>query len=441
MRLLVIALLPVLLIAGEASTDPSLDEVAVLLQANRHRSDRVTVDNRITELIKAKQVVAKSHSWSMVSSKGAVVPPLVLNPALATAARRLLQDGAKPPDSAPFDATPAAQAAGYPAPAGLIAMFGLDAPDLESAYASAMLNVVASKQANNMTVDTFAAQGALTAAYREIGVAVSRTASRVSVVILLGKSTAKRLVGGFAYADADRDLAFAPGEGKAGVTVSCGGASITTGPSGAWWLALPDDAAVAIAFNGGGFNASRPIAKGTANLIADWRLPAPADLKAADRLIADAEKVAANPDLEKKRMQLAALLSGTRMASLDDARQKQVDSLIEPLLAEYDAAVAKLLALLGEEPAEAKTKLADLRKNWKGAMPAWFKEADTLLKLRQQVNSALAAPKEQQGKLAGPALKLVQKAASESLDPRFLRQYAVWCDQLAEAMPAPPKGK
>lgn len=441
MRLLVLAFLPALLAAGEPAVDPSNDEMAVLMQANRHRTDRVTSDNRICEMLKSKRMVAILQSWFQVGGRSAALPPLVHNPALTAAARKLLQDGAKPPDNAPFDATPAAQAAGYVASKDLITMFGLDAPDLPAAYVSALLNVVGTKQSNNQTLLILTAQGAMSAAYREVGIAVNFAKGHANVVLLLGKGTAKRYLGGVVYTDSNHNLAYEPGEGKGGVQVSYGGVSMTTGASGAWWLAVDSDAAGELAFSGGGFTTKRPVAKGAATTTVDWRMPDPADQKAADRLIADAEKVAANPDLEKKRVPLAALLCGTRMAALDDARQQQIDGLIAPLLGDYDSAVAKVLVSLAEEPAEAKKKLADLRRDWKGAMPAWFKEAENLAKLRQQVVSALSATKDQ-ARLAAPALKQVQKAASETVEPKFLHQYVVWEEQLGDVMPAAaPKTK
>lgn len=443
MRLLIVAFLPILLIAGEPAVDPNSDEMAMLMQANHHRTDRVSGDNRISEMIKTKRVAANLQSWVHMGGKGIALPPLVLNPALTATARKLLQDGAKPPDKAPFDAAPAAQAAGYAAAKDVIAIIGLDAPDLAAAYATALLNIIGMKQANNQTLPIFAAQGAMSAAYREVGIAVNQAKGRCNVVIMLGKGTAKRYLGGVVYIDADHDLAYEPGEGKAGVQVSYAGASMTTGASGAWWLAVDSDAAGELSFSGGGSTTKRPVAKGAATMTIDWRMPDPADQKTADRLIADAEKVAANPDLEKKRVPLAALLSGTRMAALDDARQKQIDDLVAPLLGDYDSAVAKVLVSLADEPAEAKKKLADLRRDWKGAMPAWFKEAENLAKLRQQVVSVLSATKDQ-AKLGAPLLKQVQKAAAETVEPKFLHQYAVWEEQLGDVMPAAaaaPKAK
>lgn len=436
MRLVVFALLPALLAAGEAAApavDPSGEEMAVLMMANLHRVERIAGNNRIAHAIKAKTVTGSNAVWGQNAPKGQA-PPLVLNPALVTAARALLKAGAKAPDKSIFDALPAMREAGYTGDKGM-AIFGADAPDLASAYAMSMLTSIGTKVVNNKTNDVIAALEALKPQWREVGIAVGMSKNRPSLVIVLSAGTAKRYVGGVAFADTNRNLAYDIGEGKAGVQVSCGSTTMTTGASGAWWLALDSEAEGSVTFNGGGFTASRPLAKGAANLTIDWRMPNPADLKTADKLIADAEKVAKNVDMEKKRVQLAALLAGMRMAALDDARQLQVTTLTEPLQGEFDLAMSKVMEALGEEPADFKKTLGDIQKVWKSAMPAWFKEAENLSKLRQQVNKVLAAPEEQQGKLARPVIQQVQKAKAATIDPKFLAQYTTWEEQLADVMP------
>lgn len=437
MRLVVFALLPALLVAGEAAApaiDPTGDELAVLQMANQHRVDRIVGNNRVAHAILSKKISGSNAVWGQSAPKG-TSPPLVLNPALVSAARALLKAGTKAPDKSVFDALPAMREAGYTGDKGM-AVFGADAPDLASAYAMSMLNSIGTKVVNNKTNDVIAALEALKPQWREVGIAVGMAKNRPSVVIILGAGTAKRYLGGVVYADANRNLAYDAGEGKAGVVVSCGTATMTTGASGAWWLALDNEAEGAVSFTGGGYTASSPVAKGTASLSIDWRMPNAADLKTADKLIADAEKVAKNIDMEKKRVQLAALLTGTRMAALDEARQKQVATLVEPLQGEFDLAMGKVMESLGEDPAEFKKVLTDIQKIWKSAMPAWFKEAEALSKLRQQVNKVLAAPEDQQGKLAGPVLQLVEKAKATTIDPKFLSQYNTWEEQLADVMPA-----
>jgi len=449
MRLFVAALLPALLAAGEAApvADPTADEMAVVVLANRHRAERATVNNRIAEMIRTKQVSGSPAQWSHAAKGSPNLPPLVVSPALMSAARALLKDGAKPPDKEHFDATPAVKAAGYASDKPTLALFAPERPGALNAYATAVLNVVGAKAVGNQKFDEYAGLESMTPAWREIGVAAAPAGKgRLNVVIILGQGGPKRCIGGTVFVDADHDLAYDVGEGKAGITVTCGAASTTTGASGAWWLALDGEAEAKVVFSGAGFTAERPVAKGKDNVGIDWRLPNPADIKTADKLIADAEKAAKIAELDKKRVPLAALLVGTRMAALDDARQQRVATLVEPLLGEYDLLMGKILGALGEEPADFKKTLSDAQKPWGSAMPAWFKEADAMAKLRQQVNKVLAAPEAQQGKLAPPVIKQVQKAKAETCDPKFLEQYSTWEEQLedtlpAEAAPAAPKKK
>lgn len=436
MRLAVLALLPALLAAGEAAApavDPTGEEMALLALANQHRVDRIIGNNRVAHAIRAKQVEGSNSVWGQNAPKGAT-PPLVLNPQLMATARALLKSGAKPVDKAEFDPLPAMREAGYAGGKGM-AIFGLDAPNLNAAYAMTMLNRTGTKEVNNKPTDILAALMALKDQWREVGVAVSTAKGRTSAIIVLGQGAAKRYLGGTAYADANRNLAYDPGEGKAGVSVSCGGKSMTTGASGAWWLPLDDQNEATVSFSGDGSTATRTAAKGAGNVLIDWRMPSAADQKTADKLIADAEKAVKIDDLDKKRAPLAALLVGTRMAALDDERAKKVAVLIEPLVGEYDLLMGKILEALGEEPADFKKTLGEAQKPWKGAMPGWFKEAESLAKLRQQVNKVLAAPEEQQGKLAPPVLKQVAKAKGETIDPKFLEQYSTWEEQLADVMP------
>lgn len=419
--------------AGDAAAAnaPTAEELVILDLLNTHRADFIRGNNRITTAVRAKQVAANPSHWAHAANGTGKSLPLVVSPALTAAARSLLKAGTKPVEKQRFDALPAMKAAGYANDKAGLAMFGLELPTLAIAYAAAATNVTEETEANKQTFSKYAGIEALKAEWREVGIAVGAgKAGKQSVVIVLGQGTAKRHVGGIVYADANRDGEYQLGEGRAGVTVSCGGATMTTGPGGAWWLALDSDAEGQVTFTGDGHTASRPLAKGTANVGIDWRLPNAADLKTADKLIADAEKDVKNPDLEKRRGPLAALLYGTRMAVLDDARQKKVDELVAPIRDEFDDTSRKLMAALGEEPADFKKRFSELQKRWKGGMPGWFKEADAMARLRQQVTAVQAAPADQQPKLAPAAIKSVEKALAEATDPVFLDQYRVWHEAL-----------
>jgi hypothetical protein len=428
-------LVPSVLVAGDAVAFADLDgeEMALLMRANQHRAARMEGDNAVAALIRSRIVSGNINLWSKMGAK-INVPPLVLNPALTIAARSLLGGGVKPTDGKPCDAGPALRAAGYPTPEGTMTMIGLGGSDQATAYAMALLNVVGTREnKGGGAFDVYAAQDGMREKWREIGVA----ANGVDAVIILGVGTAARYVGGVVYADADHDLCYGRGEGRAGVTVSCGSARMTTGPSGAWWLAVAADA-VEVTFDGVGSTASRPIASGAGNQLLDWRVPDQADQRMVDRLIADAEKVAKSADADKRRTPLAALLVASRTAALDDARRQRIDDLVAPVADEFETVAVRVMRALGEDPAEFRKQLADIQKTWKGAMPGWFKEAAALGKLREQVVKVQSAPETDQGGLAGPVLKQVQKAKKGSVDPMFLGQYRIWEEQLAMLVPPVP---
>ena len=166
-------------------------------------------------------------------------------------------------------------------------------------------------------------------------------------------------------------------------------------------------------------------------------MPLSADLKLADKLLADCAKLPA--DSEQQRKPLAALLSGTRMLALDAGRSQRIADLTKPIRSEYDAAVAKVLTLLGENADGFKKPFADLQRRWGGAMPAFFKDAEALAKLKRQVNAAIAAPPEQQGALAAPLRVQVAKAADTSTDPALLAQLDTMGEQLAALAPVEVK--
>ncbi len=440
MRMLIVALMTLTLVGGEvapvAGVDPSRDELALLLLLNQHRSTPSRSTMWVGELRKAKQVECDDRTWACFHQGGSA-PPLVLNPILCAVARDLLKQDVKPPEKAIYDVLPAMRAAGYGNSAKAMTMFATDAPDIPLAYARTLVRIIRERDAGGFPLATMAMEDVVLPDWREVGVAVGGK-DRLNAVIVLGQGTAKSHLGGAVYADADRDLVHDPGEGRAGITVSCGTVSMTTGASGAWWLAV-NDAAAEVSFAGGGFRTTRPVAQ-AANAIIDWRLPDPADLKAADRLIGEATKAAKLGDVEKMRVPLAALLAGTRMSALDDARLQRIEELVAPIRGDFDSALDRIMAMLGDEPAEAKKKLADIQRAWKGAMPAWFKEADALIRMRQQVYAVLAAPEEQQAKLAQPVLRGLAKGQLDSTEPRFMAQYAQWQQQLpAEAATEKPK--
>jgi hypothetical protein len=438
--LLTATLLTTVLAAAEpakATADtPTADEVAALQLLNYHRNERVRADNRITVAIKRKQVTADLSMWSHATSGTTHQPPLVFNPALIAAARAVLKAGPKPVAKTPNDFAAAMKAAGYSPDKDGLTLIALDGPSLEVAYAAAMVFPVGEKPHGTSIWPVFARTGALKGEWREAGVAVASAGGKTSLVMVLGLGSAKRYLGGTVYADANHNGAYDQGEGKAGITVSAGGATTTTGAGGAWWLALDKEDAVEVAFAGAGAKAVRPAPKGTANLRLDWRLPLPADLKEADQLLAAADQVATETELEKKRRPLAALVSSTRGLCLDDERQKRVDELVQPVRIEFEDTVKNTLSALSEDQAGWKKRTAELQKPWKGGLAAWFKQAEAIYKLRQQVNTVFAAPAEQQAKLAAPLQKPLAKALTETTDPAFIEQLRLWQEDIDQAAAA-----
>lgn len=438
-HLAILLVLPACLLAGEAAPpkDPTAEEVLLLDMFNQHREDPAHNEERVVTAIRNKQVNAEGRAWSHSAPTSGTRPPAVFNPHLVEAARSLLKAGTRPVDLTRFDAAPALNAAGYPAGKESLAMFAQDCPSLALAYVAALTTTIGSWAVNaTMTYPKYAGQLALKDDWREAGVAVSIAKGRYSVVMILSPGTAKHHLGGIVFTDANRDGRCQLGEGKAGVKVVCGAASMTTSAGGAWWLAVDTLDKAEVIFSNDSYTAIRPVAKAAPVMTLDWRLPNAADLKTADRLIADAEKDLKNPDADRRKVPLAALLVGTRMAALDDARQKKVDTLVEPIKEEFASTMKRMLAALGEEPAEFKKRLGELQKPWKGAMPAWFKEADALSRLRQQVNAVLASPADQQGRAAQPLLKQLAKAMADTCDPVFFDQYRTWASSLEAALPA-----
>ena len=165
------------------------------------------------------------------------------------------------------------------------------------------------------------------------------------------------------------------------------------------------------------------------------------DLKEVDRLITAADKLVKEVDVEKKRPQLAALLIGTQLVALDEARQVKVDALLQPIAEEFANARSKLLKAMGEDPGVYKQAVADMQRMWKGCMPGWFKEAQDIGQLRQQIVAATTA--KDQGKPLAPLRDALVKGIAATNDPLFRKQYETLMEMLdavpATAMPKPKK--
>ncbi|HAT09163.1 MAG TPA: hypothetical protein DCS97_00875 [Planctomycetes bacterium] len=427
-----IALLTAQLAAGEAP-NPSGDEVAAVCMLNQLRTDYRRGEAVVLEAIRARTVTITETVWSK-SGKHAksTPPPAVWHPALQIAAAGLLAQGAKLPDKALFDAGPALQQAGYPAAAaGGLVLMSTDAPSLAVAFARACTTIIKVTDKGKYTVTDLAAHEACVETWREIGLAVKTGKSGLSICMVLGKGSAPLLAGGTVYRDANRNGIYDPGEGVVGAVASLGTLRMSTGPGGAWWLAGPAAPGQNLSLAVDGLTLGRPQPAGATTFGLDWNVPATAEIKRLDQLIAEAEKANTGSDEAKRVVPQAALLILARQLSLDDARAAMVPKLIEGVQFRFDNTREKVLEALGESPAEAAKLIAAQKKAWEGAMPEWFKEAAALPKLREQVQSTMQltpAAAEKPGKALGLQL---DKAILSSVEPSFLDLYRTWREQIA----------
>lgn len=436
------AILPLLcvsiLLAGQAppaaDAPPSVDETVVLDLLNQFRTDPRSNHLWVDGALRRAEIPTDRSTtifWGRQKLDLRVQrQPLVFNPQLMQAARAVLAAKPRPERLKPVDALAPIKAAGYSPDAKGLALTGPDADALHLALAVALVHVVAEDASNpKYIVPKFGLAEALLPEWREAGVAVAVSGKKYSVAIVLGQGSAKRYLGGLAYADANRNGRYDAGEGKAGVTAKIGAASVTTGPGGAWWLAQAGDDAVDVTFTGDGFTAVRAAPKAAANAQIDWRLPNAADLKAADKLIEAAEKDFKADD-EGRRKAQAALLAGTRRAVLDDARTAKVATLVESIKEEYDEMMKRLLGGMSGTPDEFKSALDAAKKRWKGSFAPLFKEVEALYKLREGVNKAQTAPADQHAKLVPPLLQQIEKAMPVSCEPVLVDQLLLWREAL-----------
>lgn len=428
--------LPLLLLAtlsaGEALPPPTLEEAALLGLTNAHRSQRWQYDPLIVKLT-PKNMPDGTSVQGYCKSYFKPQPPLVHSPQLAAAARALLAAGTVMKEDSLPDA--AAARFGYPASAATAATIVRGAASIEAAYANSLVYWVGSNSGRKV----ISFQTVLTTTWQEVGIAVARGAKGLDAVAVYGKG-GPRTAGGVVYADANRDLAYDAAEGVAGVTVTCGAASMTTGPGGVWWLGVPE-AAGTVTFASAGMQAVRPVAAGKDAAVIAWRVPPAEELKQLDAAITAAKSAAAarKPDSEDWPAAMIDLHLRTLLLDLDSARQEQIAALIQPLADEFDSMRRKYLSDLDGDAKAFGQRLAKDRGHYPGTQAArWFKELQTMAALRQQVVAAClptAAGK------TGPALwDELAKAKTASCDPVFRRQYENWLEQLGPA-PAAPAGK
>jgi hypothetical protein len=417
--------------AAKAVDEPSGDEVALLERLDLHRANRALGDQWVDDAQRMHQLKIEVD-WTRYRGTAAN-PPLVFDHSLVAAAHALLKQGAKPVDGKRYDASAALKAASFPTDSGALVMFASDAPSIPIAYAWALTNAIGTEPEGQKQRVVLASEEAFKPAYRVAGVAMSSANGKVSLVIILSPGSAKRYVGGVVHDDADHDGRYEPGEGKGGVTVTCGAAKTVTWPSGAWSLALDSADAADVVFTAEGATGTRPIAAAADTVRIEWRLPISADARKADQLLAELTGYTGK-DTDRRRELLANLLAGTRIGILDDGRAKKIADLVDPIHDDFDATLKSVREGLTDELPDYKRRLVELRKPWKGAMRAWFSEAETLSQVRAEVNATLAAPPEQRGKSGDAVLKLLAKRMAATVEPDFMKLYQDWRDQVELAL-------
>jgi hypothetical protein len=466
-----LCLFSVALLAAEdaAQPAPTAEEGALLQFINAHRVQRWEYDRILVGMLPKTHTSGVSMAGQF---RGNPYPKqaLAFNPKLAAAARALLRSGA----------TMAAQ--GYPEgaterfgyPAKPFPAFGTKDPDprgakvlvlimrkatsVESAYAESMLHV---GSVNATGTPYLGLKAILLPAWQEVGIAVERGAQGLDVAMIFGMGVSARVTGGLVYADANRNLRYDPGEGLAGASVTCGGATVTTGKGGVWWASLPKADAGTVTFEADGMKAERAFPANAENAIIDWRVPTRDDLKQVDARLDAATKASAarKPEAEDWPVAMLDLYMSALLLDLDSRRSEQVNALIQPIADEFDSMRSKLLAMFDEDPKALAKELDRQRKRYPGLAARWFKELQSMAVLRKQVVAACtpdATGKAAKTPVATLAVEL-SKAKAASCDPVLRRQYEAWENQLAttpEASdgappkepkepkePKPPKGK
>ncbi|MEK7413979.1 MAG: hypothetical protein AAB263_11750, partial [Planctomycetota bacterium] len=387
---------------------------------------------------------APRYEWENASSKRVAgeISPLVLNPVLIKAARTLLASKATWTNKQPFPFAETFKAAGYTPDGNGLILIGSDMSSVRSAFTKAVTNVNAETilnkgEKNEKIIHTFVGRDALTATWREAGIAVDETGGKCSVVFVIGTGSAPRYLGGIAYVDANHNGTCDPGEAKPGVKVTAGEVTTTSGPTGAWWMTLKNTNEVDAVFTVDGLTGTVKVPSAPTNVVISWRVPNTTDMKNVDKLIADNEKGSKEKDEEKRRKALSIVLAGTRMSILDDEHQRKVDAFIQPIKEDYDELLRKALSVMGEEEQTYKKRITEFKLPWKGCFITWFKEIDNLYQLRLQVNGLSLAPASKRTATVPALTAALVKASATSSDPILQEQFDTLKVNL-ENLPPPP---
>jgi len=221
--------------------------------------------------------------------------------------------------------------------------------------------------------------------YKEIGPGAVPHDGRLSVTHNFG-TRPERFAGGVIYSDLNRNGLYDVGEGRGGVAISASdGATATTWASGAYTLVLKGAGEVTLAAETSGqrFTVSRPAGKD--NVKFDWIIPAEADAKLADKLVADVEAIKDSAAPGRFRAVVALVLGSTGLA-LDAERSARVQSLTAEARPQLEAARTAVRTALGAADRNAPTMVAELGKPYRGTLAeAWFKDAELVARAQQAV--------------------------------------------------------
>jgi hypothetical protein len=400
-RILACALALTALTAGEGiyqppSPEPTAEETFALELMNRLRADPVGETERILGAPKSDITwCLDGVDVAMFRSEMAVlkpVPPVVFNLDLLLAARRhsfyMVHNGLthdESPDKTGYTGnsfSDRAKAAGY-----------RGGPGGENCYAAAAnptnshigFVVDAGKGGpGGMQPARGHRRNMMDAGFTEVGLSAVPNGQRLSVTHVFGRG--ERCAGGVVFVDRNRNGVYDIGEGRGGVTITCGKATVRSWSSGAYTLPLGGGGTVTFTADGQTFTQAAPPSGG--NLHINWVIPQQVELDAADKLIASADKAivadkagADSPVARKARIALAIGIEGM---ALDQARNARIAGLVGDLptqIAAVRRTVGEAVAAGGKDAAKT---IAEAGKTWRGtALDGLLSEAGKALQIRQ----------------------------------------------------------
>lgn len=433
MRLVIILTFSVL----SAAEPPTIEETAILDLLNQYRANQQRNHPWIDRAVLHKEISVDTSilkPWhELGTANNQPQPPVVFNPVLIEAARALLATKIQPVRGQSPDPTSSLRQVGYQPDSKGLVIIGPEADTLPLAFAAACVHIVAEKEARTgLAHPVFAATEALRQEWREAGVAVATNGGKSKIVMILGAGSGHRYAGGVVYVDANRNGRFDSGEGLPGATVKTGDASMTTGPSGAWWSTVSNSNQFEVTFSVNNLKVIKQGIPGTLNLRLDCSMPIAADSKVADRLLSEANKAMKGSDPGRRHKALAALVFGTRRSMIDDQQRAKIDALIPSIREEYLQIAHRVVTALTETPTNYpafKVCLDRIQTACGGSYEPLIKEADIVYRLRERVDQ-VQNPGMDQYAIIAKLIKDLEKAQSASCEPLIVDALTTWIERL-----------